>query len=85
MGFLSEADLLHEDSGWTVVALPNNNHKLPCSQQVQEQWHQLNQHQALGCSFEPSHQLISWQQVVQQLALAPSAEHTGLAGVVQQS
>ena len=66
MAFLSEADLLHEDSGWTMVALPHTNHELPCDQQVREQWHELDQHQAVSCSSEPSDQLILWQQVVQQ-------------------
>ena len=66
VAFHSEADLLHEDSGWRVVAFPHTNYKIPCSQQVQEQWHQLNQHQAFSCSSEPSDQLILWQQLVQQ-------------------
>ena len=62
MALLSEADLLNKDSGWPMVALPHTNHELSCGQQVREQWHQLGQHQAVGCISEPSDQLILWRQ-----------------------
>ena len=52
----------------TVGGLPHTNHELPCSQQVRERWLQLDQHQAVSSSSEPSDQLTLWQQQIQQHA-----------------